>query len=261
MLKKRLMGVITVKDGWAVQSFGYQRYLPLGKLECLVENLDRWGADEILVQVIDRSGQGLGPDFGLLERLGCMGLETPLIYAGGISSVSDGVRAIQLGADRIAIDGLLHDDILSVKLLSERLGAQALIASMPLAVQGGVMTWYDYRFRVSAPLSEEVLGLIDSGIISEVLLVDWLNEGSVGAFDQDIIGQFPLQDVPFIVFGGLGLEGQMAAMLEKPNVVAIGVGNFLNYREHAIQMIKEKLVGKRLRLPGYESKWSILNNV
>jgi len=72
MLKKRLIGVITIKNGWAVQSFGYRRYLPLGKPECLVGNLDRWGADEILVQVIDRSEANRGPDFELLERLGAL---------------------------------------------------------------------------------------------------------------------------------------------------------------------------------------------
>ena len=42
MLRKRLLGAVVVRQGWAVQSFGYQRWLPLGKVECLVENLDRW---------------------------------------------------------------------------------------------------------------------------------------------------------------------------------------------------------------------------
>ena len=68
MLKKRVIGVVTVKAGWAVQSFGYHRYLPLGRPEYLVGNLDRWGADEIVVQVIDRSKNQLGPDFDLIEK-------------------------------------------------------------------------------------------------------------------------------------------------------------------------------------------------
>ena len=133
MLKKRLIGVVTVTNGWAVQSFGYHRFLPLGKPECMVENLDRWGADEILVQVIDRSEASLGPDFDLLGRLGSLGLGTPLIYAGGIRSVSDGVQLVQLGADRLVIDSLLHEDLSTVRELSEQLGAQALIASLPLS--------------------------------------------------------------------------------------------------------------------------------
>ena len=35
MLKKRLIGVVTVRRGWAVQSFGYKRWLPLGRPEVL----------------------------------------------------------------------------------------------------------------------------------------------------------------------------------------------------------------------------------
>ena len=29
MLNKRIIGMVPVKEGWAVQSFGYRRYLPL----------------------------------------------------------------------------------------------------------------------------------------------------------------------------------------------------------------------------------------
>ncbi len=67
MLRKRLVGVVTVMGGHAVQSFRYERYLPLGRPEVLIENLDRWGADEILLQCIDRGRDGVGPDFPLLS--------------------------------------------------------------------------------------------------------------------------------------------------------------------------------------------------
>lgn len=261
MLKKRLVGVVTVKNGWAVQSFGYRRYLPLGKPECLVENLDRWGADEILVQVIDRSATGLGPDFELLERLGALGLGTPLIYAGGIRLISDGVKLIQLGADRIVVDALLHGDLLPVRGLSERLGAQALIASLPLSWQGKELEWLDYRSHTSAPISDEVLGLIQSGVISEALITDWQHEGSPDGFEQKLVEEFPLKDVPIIAFGGLSEHEQMGALLQSPRVAAVAVGNFLSYREHAVQNYKEALTGMPLRLATYESTFSLIADV
>ena len=61
MLKKRIIGVVNVKDNIAVQSFGFNRYLPLGKPECLIENLDRWGADEIILNIIDLTQKRLVP--------------------------------------------------------------------------------------------------------------------------------------------------------------------------------------------------------
>ena len=62
MLKKRLVGAVTIKNSMVVQSFGYNRYLPIGKPKVVVENLDRWGIDVIFIQVIDRSKNNLGPD-------------------------------------------------------------------------------------------------------------------------------------------------------------------------------------------------------
>ena len=261
MLKKRLVGVVTVKNGWAVQSFGYRRYLPLGKPECLVENLDRWGADEILVQVIDRSAVSFGPDFDLLERLGALGLGTPLIYAGGIRSVTDGVKLIQSGADRIVVDALLHDDLLPIRGLSERLGAQALIASMPLSWQREGLEWMDYRFQTSTPISDEVLSLIQSGVISEVLISDWQHEGRPSGFEQKLVEEFPLLDVPIIAFGGISEHEQMSALLQSTSVAAVAIGNFLSYREHAIQKYKEALTAMPLRLSTYESTFSLIADV
>jgi imidazole glycerol-phosphate synthase subunit HisF len=258
MLKKRLVGVVTVKNGWAVQSFGYSRYLPLGKPECLVENLDRWGADEILVQVIDRSTANSRPDFELLENLGELGLETPLIYGGGIRSVADGVKLIQLGADRIVVDALLHEDLFSIRSLSERLGAQALIASLPLSWNGNSVTWFDYRSKTSKLITDEVLVLIQSGVISEVLISDWQHEGFPGGFEQKLVEEFPLKGASIIAFGGLSKPEQIKVLLQSSEVTAVAIGNFLSYREHAIQEYKAALTGTPLRLAKYESKFSMI---
>lgn len=258
MLKKRLVGVVTVKNGWAVQSFGYRRYLPLGKPECLVENLDRWGADEILVQIIDRSTENSRPDFELLERLGKLGLETPLIYGGGIRSVADGVKLIQLGADRIVVDALLHEDLLSVRGLSERLGAQALIASLPLSWNGSSMMWLNYRLKTSTMISEDVLDLIQSDVVSEVLISDWEHEGMPGGFEQKLVEEFPLNDVSIIAFGGLSKSEQIRVLLHSSRVTAVAIGNFLSYREHAIQEYKKALTSMPLRSATYESRFSLI---
>jgi cyclase len=261
MLKKRLIGVVTVKNGWAVQSFGYRRYLPLGTPECLVENFNRWGADEILVQVIDRSVTSLGPDFELLERLGALGMETPLIYAGGIRSVTDAVKLVQSGADRIVVDTLLHEDLWSIRGISEQLGAQAIIASLPLSWNGNGLEWFDYRSRTSTSIPEEVLSLIRQGIVSEVLIADWRHDGMQGGFEQKLVDEFPLKDALIIAFGGLSEQEQMRALLRLRSVTAAAVGNFLSYREHAIQNYKAALTGMPLRPATYESTFSLVSDV
>lgn len=228
---------------------GYKRYLPLGKVEILAENLDRWGADEILLHCIDRSSLNLGPDFVLLERLGRIGLGTPLIYGGGIRSVDEGIQAIKLGADRICVDALLRDAPEVVAELSRRLGAQALIAALPLSIEDGVLQWLDYRHRTTRPADKLAFKFLHEKTVSEALVIDWKNEGYACRFDQQILEQFPLSNVPIIVFGGLSDASQLRQVLESPQVVAAAVGNFLNYREHAILQLKKQLAGLPVRMP------------
>lgn len=259
MLKKRLVAVVTVRNGWAVQSIGYRRYLPLGLPECLVENLDRWGADEILVQVIDRSTPARGPDFELIERIARIGLGTPLIYGGGIRTAEDGVQAIQRGADRIVVDALLHDDLSVVGELSARLGTQALIASLPVSTDAQGLARYDYRKRISKPLDAAGFAAI-RGIVSEVLFIDWRHEGVPAAFDFALLHHVPDRGMPLIIFGGISEAQQVQALMERPNVAAVAIGNFLSYREHAIQRLRAALASASLRPARYATEHSLRIN-
>ena len=261
MLKKRLVGVISVLDGWAVQSFGFGRYLPLGKPECLVENLGRWGADEILVLAIDRSKSGAGPDLQLLEKLSRVGTGTPLIYGGGIRDLRDGIEVIQRGADRICVDALLSDDLSAVRDLSQKLGAQAVIASMPLSASTAGLEWLDYRTMSRKPLGTLLEATIESSAISEVLLIDWMHEGTPGAFDAKLIERFPYRSVPLIVFGGISEPNQVRSLVARPSVTAVAMGNFLSYREHAIQQIKSQLKSAELRPATFATEHSIVAHV
>jgi len=261
MLKKRLIGVVTVKQCIAVQSFGYRRFLPLGKPSCLVENLDRWGADEILIQVIDRSSSNLGPDFKLIEQLGALGLETPLIYGGGIRSLEDGLKIIHLGADRIVIDTLIHENRSVIKLLTEHLGAQAIIASLPLCWEKNSLLWLNYRKRLSQPISEELCDVIYSGLISEILISDWMNEGQPGQFEKKLIEELPFKDTPIIAFGGIYGQQLMRELYQMPQIVGLAIGNFLSYREHAIQRIKDELSDCPIRTANYKSQFNLGSHV
>lgn len=247
MLKKRLIGVITVKGNIAVQSFGYRRHLPLGRPECLAENLDRWGADEILVLGIDRSRQGLGPDLALLRRLGALGLSTPLSYGGGVHTAADAVNVIQAGAERICLDEVLLSDPNAVREMAARLGSQALVMALPMAMRDGIAMHYAYRQGALQHFEEDLNRLLDEGVVSEALLIDAVHEGQSNAFDLALIRGFPRPATPLIVFGGISEPSQVAQLLDESEVVAVAIGNSLNYSEHAVQRLKHYAYAPSLR--------------
>ena len=85
-------------------------------------------------------------DFELLKKIACLGLKTPLIFGGGINSVEYGLEVIQLGADRICVDAIIHDELEIVRKLSEYLGAQAVIGSLPLSINRNDINWLEKGF-------------------------------------------------------------------------------------------------------------------
>jgi cyclase len=249
MIGKRLVGVITVRRKMAVQSFGYARWLPMGDPAVVARNLDRWGADEILVLATDRGNDG--PDFPLLERLTHIGLSTPLIYGGGIRKVEDGIAVVGRGADRIALDSALARSPHLVAGLASALGAQALVAALPLAIRPDGLFWRDHAARTEHPFPAAIRALLEAGHVSEVLVIDWQNEGFPGRFDTRLLDLFPVPGMPLILFGGLGLPEPMQALLARPEVRAVGVGNSLAWREHAVQLLKAALPGAGIRPPAF----------
>ena len=252
MLKKRLVGVITVRNGWVVQSFGYRRYLPVGHPNIVAENLDRWGVDEILVLAIDRSARGLGPDVQLLEALSKLSLSTPLTYGGGIHNVEQASLVVQSGAERICVDAALHGDFGALREISLHIGSQALVAALPLCLNDGQVVWYDHVARIQRANDGTLARIFEYGLISEALVIDWLHEGKRNGFDLDLLRRFPVPGVPLIAFGGLSETTQIETALAMPQVVAAGIGNFLNYKEHAVQNYKERLASPLLRCPEYQ---------
>ena len=157
------------------------------------------------------------------------------------------MAVVKAGADRVCVDALLHDAPQRVHELSAQLGAQALIASLPLSRNADKLVWLDHRTRQTRPLEAKLLNVLRSAAVSEALIIDWQREGQACGFDASLVADFPVQGVPLIAFGGLSEPYQLRELLQMERVAAVAVGNFLNYREHAIHNFKAHLTGLPVR--------------
>ncbi|MDB4638764.1 HisA/HisF-related TIM barrel protein [bacterium] len=247
MLRKRLIGSVIVRQGWAVQSFGYKRWLPLGKPECLVENLDRWGADGIVVLAIDRGDRG--PDLALVERLAALGLSTPLTYGGGLVTEKHARAAVRAGAERLVLDSVLSYIPEHIDAMASAVGVQALVASLPmLQCDNGQVHHLQHATGNASSLSKPICELIANEKISEVLVIDAAGEGEGNGFNQDLLQVIEEQTkLPLLAFGGMSGPDQIRPLLSRPQVAGVVIGNSLNYCEHAIGQLKAALIDQPLR--------------
>ena len=248
---KRIVGSIIVKDNWAVQSFGYKKYFPLGRPEVIAQNLDRWGVDEIFINCIDRYNRG--PNIPLIAKIANYGITTPIIYSGGIKNKTDAINVISNGADRISIDGALHENIQSVVEISKFIGQQALLASLPITFINDKIFWYDYIKRINKPFPYDLLEQIGQNAFSEIVIIDWFREGSVKeSFNEDILKKLSFINCGLILFGGVKNPLIAERLISNKKVSALIVGNYFSYKEHAVQNYKSQIKQDFLRKENYQ---------
>jgi cyclase len=232
---KRLIGVVPVINGMAVQSFGFSRYLPIGNPLTVVENLDRWQVDEILLLCLDRSSKNLGPAFDLVESMSSLKLVTPLTYMGGIRDADDAAKIISFGADRIAIETLFFDAPREACLIAERIGKQAVIRGLSLIYdsQDNEIKRFDAKNRSVEKISDDLYQSEMQQHFSEILVLDAKNDGGVDSFDQRLVDKLSQSFSQLICFGGVSSNKQVKCLLQHSCVSAVAVGNVLSHSELA----------------------------
>ena len=89
MSNPRIIGIVCIRCGIAVQSIGFKKFLPLGRPEVAVSFLDRWCADEIVIIDIGATQAGQTIDPGAIR--------TPIAVGGGINNLTQIEEIIRNG--------------------------------------------------------------------------------------------------------------------------------------------------------------------
>ncbi len=236
MLKQRLIASIIVKDGFAVQSFGFRRFLPIGSPAIAAEHFNRWSADEIFLLDISASREQRGPDIDLIAAVAAHTF-VPLTYAGGIRSVADAVTAIKGGADKVAVNTAALNNPTILRQLAERLGSQCVVAAIDARrdQDGAARAFGAGGTQASGQLVEDVAragGALGAG---EILVNSIDCDGARNGFDLQLLSDIAAAvDLPIIAMGGAGMPEHLVAALRLPGISAVAIGNLLHHTEHSL---------------------------
>lgn len=250
ILKKRLIAAIVVKDGVAVQSIGFRRFLPLGKPEIAAEFLNRWGIDEILLQDISACRQRRGPDYGLLAAVAARCF-VPLTVAGGITSIETAHAVIQSGGDKVVVNTAAAENPVLIRAIADRSGSQCAVASIDAVRRS------DGRYEVVIRGGSQTTGrhpddaariLADNGA-GEILISAVHRDGTRQGFDERLVAVVAnAVNVPVIANSGAGHPAHFVSVLRIPGVSAAAAANYFHFTEHSVLTTKAFLAGSGTEL-------------
>ena len=225
MLRARVIPCLLLRNAGLVKTvrFGDAKYVgdPINAVKIFNEK----EVDELVVFDIEASKRGAEPNYDLLADIAseCF---MPVCYGGGVTSVDQALRIVQLGIEKIAVNAAAISNPGLVAELSDVLGAQSVVAGIDVKSD-----WLG-RYRVfdassgkltdrSPEAQAEELAHAGAG---EIFLNSVDRDGTQEGYDLKLIGKVTKAvSVPVIACGGGGRsEDFVSAVTVGASAVAAG---------------------------------------
>jgi imidazole glycerol-phosphate synthase subunit HisF len=242
MLKTRVIGVVVVRHGLAVQSIGFQRYLPIGTPEIAINYLDRWGIDEIVVLDTTATADGRSPD---AERVRSYAeqCQVPLTIGGGIRDVATVTSTIHAGADKVIVNSALATRPELVTEVASRFGTQCIVASIDARREkdGRFVAYTHGGARSTGLEAHELARRVEALGAGELVINSIDRDGAKTGYDLDLLRSIVgAVRIPVIACGGAGHPEHLREAM-RCGVSAVAAANFFHYTEHSVIVAKQYL--------------------
>lgn len=242
MLKIRLIPCIITKGDLVVQSFGFEKYLPIGNVKTAIDFFVNWDVDEILINDIDATNEDREPNVGLVSWAAkeCF---VPLSVGGGIKTISHIRNLLKAGADKISINSIALDKPEFITESSAIFGSQCITVSIDSYEEDGEYFVFDYRTKSRNDISVvEWARQVEKLGAGEILLNSVNRDGSRKGYDIKLLRSVSDEvSIPVIALGGVGRFDQLAFGATDGGCQALAAANIFQHMEHSTIAAKAQM--------------------
>jgi len=235
-----------VRDGQVVKGVRFREHRVVGDILELAGRYRDQGADELVFYDITASPEGRSVDRSWVSRVARM-LDIPFCVAGGISSVLDAEQVLNAGAEKISVNSPALQDPELIDRLSERFGAQCVVAGIDS--QRTAEGYRVYQFTGDPALSRDSrrdtlawVSEVQRRGAGEVVLNCMSADGTRDGYDiEQLQSVRALCSVPLVASGGAGTMEHFAAAFRDGGVDATLAASVFHSGEIQIPQLKQAL--------------------
>lgn len=230
--RKRIFPILLLDKRTFFKSVKFKDRRYVGNPINTVQIFNQIGVDEIAILDVNAYKDGIN-----YEYLSQIAIEAfvPLAYGGGISSVDEAKKIINLGFEKVILcSSFLDGDHIS-KEISETLGASscALCINLKRGFISSKYYLYDHRlkrklqkFDVNILLELEELGF------GEVIVQSVDSDGTWDGYSREIIDLLDAIDspIPIDYVGGINSTREIKELLDTKHISAVGVSSLVLFQ-------------------------------
>ena len=241
-LTKRIIPCLDVKDGMVVKGVSFVNLRDAGDPVALGRRYSEEGADELVFLDITASHENRQTLFDMVAQV-AKEVFIPFTVGGGIKTVDDIRKLLQLGADKISINttAVLNPAFISEAALA--FGRQCVVVAIDAKKKDGV-----YKVFLKGGRDETSLNAIDWAKeaekrgAGEILLTSMDKDGTKSGYDLELLKKVSeAVKIPVIASGGAGSLEDLKLAFTEGNADAALAASLYHYGQFSVSQVKNYL--------------------
>jgi cyclase len=231
MLAPRIIPCLLVKNQGLVKSTRFREHRYIGDPINAVKIFNEKQVDELVLLDIDASAHCREPDYAMIENV-AHECRMPLCYGGGVRSVEQIRRIIQLGVEKVAIGTAASASPDLIAEGSRVVGNQSIAVILDVMRVASGYEVFTGNGTVGTGRSPQDCGR-DFGRLGagEIIINSIADDGVMGGYDLALVEQmYEAIDVPLTVLGGAGSLDHIGQLLGRFGQVGAAAGSLFVYQ-------------------------------
>ena len=245
MLAKRIIPCLDVHAGRVVKGVNFINLRDAGDPVEIARKYNDEGADELTFLDITASSDARPMILDIIERVAEQ-VFIPLTVGGGIRSVADVRRLMNVGADKISINTAAVTNPQLVKEASDHFGSQAIVVAIDARKRANADGWEVFTHGGRTPTgldavawAKRVTAELGAG---EILLTSMDRDGTKSGFDLSLTRAIAeAVSVPVIASGGVGTLDHLADGVSVGRADAVLAASIFHFGQYTIAEAKQRM--------------------
>lgn len=242
MVAKRIIPCLDVKDGRTVKGINFVGLHDVGDAVELGKAYAAQGADELVYLDISATVEGRNTFTSLVERI-ALNINIPFTVGGGISTIDDAARLLDVGADKISINSAAVRNPGLIDEIAGKYGSQFVVLAIDakkvddkylITTHGGRQLTERELFAWAREGEQRGAG--------EILLTSMDHDGTRDGYPCELFAKLCSElSIPVIASGGAGSVKDIADVLSLGCADAALAASIFHYGEITVGELKREL--------------------
>ncbi len=235
MLRSRIIPCLLVHKKGLVKTVGFKDAKYVGDPINAVKIFNEKEVDELIVLDIDATAENRPPNYEMIKNLATE-CRMPFCYGGGITTVEQSKKIIELGAEKIAISSAAVNNPIIIKQIGEAIGVQSVVVIVDIKkrskILGGGYDIYTNNGKIKAKVKlNEFIDILNKIGVGEIVVNSIDNDGTMNGYDDALISLFREKtNYPMTVLGGAGNLDDIKLLISKYKIIGAAAGSLFVFK-------------------------------